>query len=176
MLILRKRAWTSVAGNTEICVSLSIFKLILQRLDDVTLYFRDSRVFVDMHELEMMVHRCSKWEAHAIISRSYQDRTKDHISVDIKNIQISCYEEDGKLSIELHHALEYILAQIGPIPPVMRRALIEVEIALDAAAEDVDVFYQIVEHLLKGRMSSRVKPKGSTRWQRLLRGIVKKKK
>ena len=155
MLIFRKNAWGGNVIKHKLYVSMSIFDLILERLDDVPLYFHASRVFLDMHELEMMNHRCSKRKARAIISRSYQDR----MTLDMENIQISCHAKNGKMLIELHHALEYILSQFGQITAVMHHALLELEIALDTAVNDVDLFDQIVEYLLKGRVFSRKKPK-----------------
>ena len=78
--------------------------------------------------------RISKWKKGALFGT---------LKVTLSKYQIPGSRGTGKVVIELRGALEYILAQSGPVSTVLRRALIE--IALRAAAGDADLFTQVSE-------------------------------
>lgn len=122
--------------------ALSIFKVLLERLDGVKKYFKDSKILLDMQELEMLLHECSQKGAHNRIARLRNEPIHGLLGF-LSRYRVPGSRGTGKVVIELRDALEYILAQSGPIPTILRRTLIE--IALRAAAGDVDLFTQVSE-------------------------------
>jgi hypothetical protein len=127
-------------GNPN--ASLAIFKVILEQLKNIQMYFKDTRILLDMQELVMHLHGCSKQGANIRILR-LKENSRNGILENSRNGILEKYRVPGssgtgKVAIELRYMLEYVLAQKGEVAATLRRSLIE--IACRATAGDQDLF------------------------------------
>jgi len=127
--------------------ALCVFRVLLESLDGVTKYFKDSKILLDMQEMVMLLHDCSRKGAKDRICRLNKGRKsaallkKDSKRETLSRYRIPGSSGHGKVVIELRHALEYVLGQRGEIPSRLRGSLIQ--IAMRASAGDLDLFNQV---------------------------------
>ena len=119
-------------GNPN--ASLAIFKVILEQLKNIQMYFQDDKILLDMQELVMHLHGCLKQAANERIS---QFQKYQHNLI-LSKYRIPGSRGTGKVAMELRYVLEYVIAQKGEVAATLRRSLIE--IACRATAGDQDLF------------------------------------
>ena len=107
--------------------SLAVLQILLEELKVIPAYFKDAKILLDMQELIMHLHGCSKQSAKVRISQG-------KINLTLEKVQVSSRGGHPKVAMELRHVLEYVLAQKGEVASTLRRSLIE--IASRAAAGD----------------------------------------
>jgi hypothetical protein len=124
-------------GDPNAC--LAIFRQLLEALKTIPLYYKDTRILLDMQELEMLVHGCGASTASTRISR-LREGSQNGI---LEKVKIPGRPGHPKVGIELRNVLEYVVAQKGEVASALRRSLIE--IASRAVAGDQDLFRAVSE-------------------------------
>jgi hypothetical protein len=116
--------------------SLAVFQVLLEELKLIPAYIQDSLIFLDMQQLEMHFHMCTKQAANVRISR-FEKKYKGYL----EKVIVLGQSGHPKVAMELRHVMEYVMAQKGVKASALRRTLIE--IACRATAGDPDLFHAL---------------------------------
>ena len=143
--------WNVLNSSQDPRKALCLFKLYLESINKVAIYYKDDKILLNMIQLQVALFGGDKDTAKRQIWNLKNGPKNQNCKTDFRGLSkwtLTTYQIPGqsghpKPVIELRHSIEYTIAQQGLIPTMLRKTLIE--IAFRAMAGDHDLFTQVEE-------------------------------